>query len=115
MKCALQTIRKIQLIVGSCVWSAVRSIPEFGASLRDVCQDFRAVVLNLGSIEPQGLGESVSGIQRQEILSNKSKINKIHDTHFIFPTPKGSINACMELVGFSISNEVKNHCSNKFD
>ena len=31
--------------------------------------------------------------------------------HFIFPTMKGSMNACMELVGFSTSNKVKNHCS----
>ena len=29
--------------------------------------------------------------------------------HFIFPTTKGSMNACMELVGFSTSNKVKNH------
>ena len=31
--------------------------------------------------------------------------------YFIFPTMKGSMNACMELVGFSTSNKVKNHCS----
>ena len=55
-----------------------------------------------------GFGESVSGVRWQEILSNKSKNNKIHDTHFFFPTTKGSMNACMELVGFSTSNKVKN-------
>ena len=71
----------------------------------------RTVVLNWSSIEPQGFGESVSGVQRQEILSNKSKKNKIYDTHFIFPTTKGLMNACMELVGFSTSNKVKSHCS----
>jgi len=70
---------------------------------------FIAVVLNLGSIKPQGFGESVSGVQRQEILSNKSKKNIIHATHFIFATTKGSMNACMELVGFSTSSKVKNH------
>ena len=57
------------------------------------------MVLNLGLIEPQRFGESVSGIWWQEILSNKSNKNKIHDTHFIFPTTTGSMNACMELVG----------------
>ena len=39
------------------------------------------------------------------------KINKIHDTNFIFATTKGSMNICMELVGFSTSNKVKNHSS----
>ena len=43
-----------------------------------------------------------------------SKINTIHDTHFILPTTKGSMNACMELLGFSTSNKVKNHCFNVF-
>ena len=47
-------------------------------------KDFNAVDLNLGSIEPQGFDESVSGVQRQEILRNKSKKNKIHDIHIIF-------------------------------
>ena len=65
-----------------------------------------AVVLNLGSIGPQGLW-----VRRRGILSNKSKRNKIHDTYFVFPNNKGSINACMEIVGFSTSNKVKNHCS----
>ena len=32
--------------------------------------------------------------------------------HFIFATMKGSMNACMELVGFSTSNKVKNHWPN---
>ncbi len=31
--------------------------------------------------------------------------------HFVLPTTKGSMNACMELVGFSVSSKVKNHCS----
>ena len=53
-----------------------------------------AVVLNLGLIELQGFGELVSGDRRQEILSNKSKKNKIHDTHFIFPTNEG-FDECM--------------------
>ena len=35
-----------------------------------------SVVLNLGSLEPQGFGESVSGVRRQKILSNKSKKKK---------------------------------------
>ena len=72
---------------------------------------FRAVVLNLGAIEPQGFGESVLGVQWQVILSNKSKKNIIHDTHFIFPTTKGSINAWWtdELAWFSTLNKVKNH------
>ena len=65
------------------------------------------MVLKLGSIEPQGFGESNSGD-----LNNKGKINKIHDTHHIFATTKGSMNECMELVGFSTSNQVKNHLSN---
>ena len=68
------------------------------------------MVLNQGSIEPQGFGESVSRGRRKDILSNKTKKNKIHGTHFIFPTTKGSMNACMELVGFNTSNKVKNHC-----
>ena len=72
-------------------------------------EKYSPVVLNLGSVEPQGLGESVSGVRRQEILSNKSWINQIRDTHFIFPTTKGSMNACMEFMGFSTSNRVKNH------
>ena len=29
--------------------------------------------------------------------------------HFILPSTKGSMNACMELMGFSASNKVKNH------
>ena len=46
-------------------------------------------------------------------MSNKSK-KKIHDTNFNFATTKGSMNACMELVGFSTSNKVRNHCSRAF-
>ena len=65
---------------------------------------YAAVVLYLGSIEHQGFGESVSVIRRQEILSNKSKI---HGTHFIFITTKGSMNACVELVGFSIFKRLR--------
>ena len=69
----------------------------------------RSVVLNLGSIEPQGFGETVSGVRQQEILSNESKKNKFM-THFIFPITKGSMNAFIEFFGFSTSNKVKNHC-----
>ena len=29
--------------------------------------------------------------------------------HFIFPPMKGSMNACMELVGFNIPKKGKNH------
>ena len=65
------------------------------------------MVLILGLIELQEFSESVSGVRRQEILSNKNKINKIHDTHFIFPTVKGLMNVSMELVGFSTSSKVK--------
>ena len=35
--------------------------------------------------------------------------------YFSFPTMKGSMNACMELVGFSTSNKVKNHWSRIID
>ena len=31
--------------------------------------------------------------------------------HIIFPTTKGSMNAFMELVGFSAPSKVKNHCA----
>ena len=68
---------------------------------------YKPVVLNLGSIEPQGFGESVSGVRRQEILSNKIR-KKEFMTHFIFPTTKGSMNAFLELVGFTTSNKVRN-------
>ena len=67
------------------------------------------MVLNLGSIELLGFGELVSGVRQYEILIDENKINKIHDAHSIFPTTKGSMNACMELVGFSTSNKVNNH------
>ena len=70
-----------------------------------------AVVFNLGLIELQGFSESVSGVRQQDILSNKSKLNKIHDTYFICPTIKSSMNACMELVGFSTSINANNHCN----
>ena len=52
--------------------------------------------------------------RRQEILSNKTK-KIIHNTHFILPITKGSINAWIKLVGFSTSNRVKNHCSSPLD
>ena len=71
---------------------------------------FRPVVLNLGSSEPRGFGESVSGVRRLRDFGNKNKINKIHDTHFNFATTKGSINSCMELVGYSTFIKVNNHC-----
>ena len=31
--------------------------------------------------------------------------------HYIFPTTKGPMNACMELVGLNTYNRVKNHCN----
>ena len=52
--------------------------------------------------------ESTNPKKENRILSNESK-KKIHDTHFIFPTTKGSMNACIELAEFSTSNKVKNH------
>ena len=36
-------------------------------------------------------------------------------THFIFPIMKGSMSACMELVGNGTSNKVKNHCITNSD
>ena len=42
-------------------------------TLRHIFSVTRSVVLNLGSIEPQGFGESVTGVRRQEILSNQKK------------------------------------------
>ena len=53
----------------------------------------RSVALNLGSIEPQGFGELVSWVRRFGGLLGNMKKKKKH----IFPTTKGSINACMEL------------------
>ena len=50
------------------------------------------VVLNIGSIKPQGFGESVNGVQRQEILSSKCKKIKV-TTHIFFPTTNGSMDA----------------------
>ena len=41
-------------------------------------------ILNLGSIKPQGFGESVSGVRLQEILSKKSKNKKKFTTHVLF-------------------------------
>ena len=58
----------------------------------------KPVVLNVDSIQPQGFDESASGVRRQEILSSKSKENKIHVTHLIFAATKGSMNACMEYL-----------------
>ena len=51
-------------------------------------------------------GESVLGVRRfGGLLGNmKKKKSILH-----FPTTKGSLNACMELVGFSASNKDKNH------
>ena len=60
------------------------------------------VVLNLGLIEPQGFGGL--GVRWFWIW-------RIKKAHFIFPTTKGSMNACMELVGSSSSKNIKNHCT----
>ena len=43
---------------------------------------YKPVVLNLGSIEPQGFGESVSKVRRQKILSKKDK--KKFTSHILF-------------------------------
>ena len=62
-----------------------------------------AAVLHLGSIEPQGLRESVSGVRLQEILSNISK-KKNSRYRFYLSNYEG-----FELMGFSTSKNVKNH------
>ena len=72
---------------------AGEEVEAHGAKTVHMC-DSRTVVLNLGLIEPQGSGESISEVPWQEILSNKSK-KKIHNKDFIFPTTNGSMNACM--------------------
>ena len=51
------------------------------------------VVLNLGSTEPQGFSESVSGFRWQEILSNKSK--KKNSQHTFFFSNHEGFNECM--------------------
>ena len=38
-------------------------------------------------------------------------LNLRKTTRFIIQTTKGSINGCIELVGSSTSNKVKNHCT----
>ena len=59
--------------------------PHWGRWLAVAHQpDQRPVVLNRGPIEPQKFGESVSGVRLQEILSNKSKKNRIPDAHTLF-------------------------------
>ena len=37
-------------------------------------------------------------------------LNLKKNAHIIFSTSKGLMNACIELVGLSISNKAKNHC-----
>ena len=34
-------------------------------------------------------------------------------TNLLFPTTKGSMNACIEFVGLGTSKKVKNHCPNR--
>ena len=38
---------------------------------------------------------------------------EFEENNHIFPTMMGSMNVCMERVGFSISNKVKKHCNTK--
>ena len=38
-------------------------------------------------------------------------LNLKNKAYFIFPITKGSMSACMGLVGLSTSKKVKNHCS----
>ena len=54
------------------------------------------MVLKLGSIKAQGFG----GLEVRRFGLKK---------HIYFPTTKGSMNACVELVGFIASNKVKDH------
>ena len=101
------------------------------------------MVLNLSSTEPQGFGESVSGVRRlgSSLLCDLYEVHVLlvlntvvlHASdalyslctniaiyicfefeeikvHFIFQTTKGSMNACLELMGLSVSNKVKSHC-----
>ena len=63
------------------------------------------MVLNLGSTS------QLQGFDGNRFCAIKVKNKKIHDTNFIFRTTNDSMNACMEFVGFSTSNKVKNHCS----
>ena len=74
-----------------------------------------ALVLNQDSIKPRGLVSQFQGFdgKRFWVIKVKKYIN--HNTHFILPTKKGSTNACMEFVGFSTSNKVKNHWSRLYD
>jgi len=46
----------------------------------------RTVVLNLGSMEPQGFGDSVLAATARDF---EQKQKKIHDTRFIFPAMGG--------------------------
>ena len=58
------------------------------------------MVFSLGSVSQfQGFG----GLGVYWGISRRKK------TRFLFPTTKGSMNACMEL-GYSVSNKVKNYC-----
>ena len=71
------------------------------------------VVFNLGSIEPHGFGESVSGVSAVWFTPLVCALHIVIYICFEFkekksPIRKGSMNACMELVGFSTSNKVKN-------
>ena len=83
------------------------------------------MVLNLGKIKPQGFSESVSGVRQmgspysllfvtshsvwsvRALIQNADDFNLHKKAHFNFPTTKGSINADIELVGFSTSNKLR--------
>ena len=67
--------------------------------------------LTMGSIESQGFG----GLVHPARLCTNTVYSYIHMFEFEeerkAPTMKGSMNSCMELVGFITSEKVKNHCS----
>ena len=61
-----------------------------------------------------GLGQWFLTLVRSNPRGSVCQFQGFGDTHFIFVTTKGSINACIELVEFSTSNKVKNHWSKRF-
>ena len=44
------------------------------------------------------------------LCTNKIYTYVLKKSYLIIPIMKGSVNALMELAGFSTSNKVKNHC-----
>ena len=74
------------------------------------------MVLNLGSIKPQEFGESISRVRRRShththththtLVINYVQYLCFEEIIFLFIT-EGSVNAQMNLAGFSTSNKVK--------